>query len=237
MLMTHMKPWDYAKGLKEHASVCSVCKGDSTMPDYSVNTPDTVQCAFYSTLDGRTILNSTTMRRTFGSPDAVQAQTLADQMAVFWRVRILPHLSHRIQAEQAIVVPLNGDFSLIRGSTAPQQLGGEMGVSLPNNVGFRLEMHTGLPGRAYRGWTTFVGIPAHRVTDNTIDTAWADDLVSAWAFLGPTVNALGWEWVVTSTHDAGVPRATGITTPITTVTYKDLIVDSCRHRLPNRRFS
>lgn len=207
------------------------------MPDYSVYTADTVQCAFYSTLDGRTILNSTTFKRTSGSPVAADAQLLADQMAAYWRLRVLPHLSHRIQAEQAIVVPLNGDFSLIRGSTLPQQLGGEMGTCLPNNVGFRIDMHTGTPGRAYRGWTTFVGLPAHRVVDNTVDLAWAEDMLSAWVGVGPLANALGWEWVVTSTHEAGLPRAAGVTTPITTVSYKDLTVDSCRHRLPNRRFS
>lgn len=207
------------------------------MPDYSVYTADTVQCAFYTLLDNRLILNSTTFKRTSGSPTAADAQLLADQLGAYWRLRIHPLLSSDSMAEQAIVVPLNFDFTLIRGTTLPVVPGGIAGGSMPNNVGFRIDFKTLTPGIGYRGWTTVCGIPRAVVTKSRVALSWAEDMLAAWVAIGPLVNGLGWEWVVTSTHLGGAPRAAGVTTNITHVEYKDLQVDSCRHRLPARRFS
>lgn len=206
------------------------------MPDYAVNTPDTVQCALYWELDTRLCLTSLTFRHNGGPPVAADASLLAEQMAEYYILRVLPLLSDELRFDFAIVVPLNGDFSLIRGSTNDFANGGVHNPSMPNNVGFRLELRTALTGRAYMGWNTFCGLPRVVVLKNAVSQIWADDLVSQWVGIGPLANALGWEWVVTSNELAGAPRTEGITTPITTVSYKDLVIDSARHRIPTRRF-
>lgn len=206
------------------------------MPDYSVFVQDTVQCAFYGDLDGRATLTSVTFRKNGGAPVLADTQLLSNQMADYYILRVLPLLSNEFRFDFAIVVPLNMDFSIIWGSSNPSTHGATANPAMPNNVGFRVELATAGAGRAYRGWNTFSGIPRVVVTKNTVDQTWADNLVGVWVGLGPLANALGWEWVVTSTHVDGGPRAVGITTPITQVYYKDLTVDSIRHRLPGRRF-
>lgn len=207
------------------------------MPDYSVFCLDTVQAAFYQNVSGRPMLTSLTFQHISGAPVLADTQLLSNTLAAYWILRVEPLLSTQHRFDVCVVVGLNYDFTLVWGSSNAPAFGGIAGLVMPNNVGFRLEYKTGLGGRAHRGWGTLTGLSRAVVTESQVAQSWADDLVNAWSGIGPEANAVGWEWVVTSTRLASAPRAVGIMTPITNVYYKDLVVDSTRHRLPGRRFS
>jgi hypothetical protein len=231
------RPWELSSQDKLLAITLLSHAEGFPMPDYSVFCEDTVQAAFYSSVDNRPMLTSLTFKRIGGAPVLADTQLLANDLADYWILRVEPLLSVDHRFDFCIVVPLNGDFTLIWGSTNAPEKGGIGGLVMPNNVAFRLELSTGVAGRPYHGWNSFTGLSRTVITKNTVVQTWADDLANVWSGVGPLANALGWEWVVTSTRFAGAPRVAGIMTPITQVYYKDLTVDSTRHRLPNRRFS
>jgi hypothetical protein len=207
------------------------------MPDYTVSVPNTAQAGIYQLLDERPIFSSLTFRRVDGVLSYDNLLAFAHELRIWYATQVEPYLSHDHRLDQVSFLSLDHSQFNVAGTTEPQLLGGNLSPSLPNNVGFRLEFKTALSGRAYRGWNTVIGLPRVHVLNSRVDAFLAIVLQVAYAELIPLSATNGWEWVVTSTRFAGAPRAMGITTAITTVTYKDLVVDSCRHRLPNRRFS
>lgn len=207
------------------------------MPDYSVSVPDTVQAGIYQLLDERPIFSSLTFRRISGPLIYTDLLQWADTLWVWFATQVQPTLSNEHRLDQVSVLSLDHSQFNVAGSTRPQHFGVINGQAMPNNVGFRLEFKTAGIGRANRGWNTVIGLPRLHITKSRVDLFVATTLQAAYAELIPLAASNGWEWVVTSTRLAGAPRAVGITAPITLVEYKDLVVDSCRHRLPNRRFS
>lgn len=113
--------------------------------------------------------------------------------------------------------------------------GTDANVPLPNNVTFATKLLTGLTGRSRRGRSYFAGVPADALaTDKQhISSSWQVLVKDAFETLIPLLVTAGFEWVVASTISGGVPRTTGLTTPITGIAVNTAL-DSQRRRLPER---
>ena len=74
------------------------------------------------------------------------------------------------------------------------------------------------------------------MTENTIDSTFASNIVGAYLQLvnPSTVLPAGWIWVVVSKQASGLPRTAGVFTEVFQALVVDLIVDSQRRRLPGR---
>ena len=122
----------------------------------------------------------------------------------------------------------------------PGNGGGVGGGAAPNNATFTVSFKTGLTGRSFRGRNYVPGIPDDARVGNIID---ADFITGLKVFYGD-VRALASEheavWVVVSRFSGvdsdgkPIPRTTGVTTPILSVTTFDNVIDSQRRRLPGR---
>lgn len=120
--------------------------------------------------------------------------------------------------------------------------GVDNGDPLSNNVTWAIAFHTASRGRSFRGRNYIVGLTGNALSDaNTVLGAWASNVITAYSGLITGALGAGQTWVVASRFsgidpDTGrpIPRAAGVVTPITTVAYSDLIVDSQRRRLPGR---
>jgi hypothetical protein len=206
------------------------------MPIYGVSVLNTVQAVLFGTLDSRIIETCWCFQHLSGHYSSAQGTTLANNLYSQWNTRFRPLISQDFALNSVFIIGLDPFADVVTGKFGPTISGGVAEGSAPNNVGFRVELETTALGRAYRGWNTFVGIPRSKVTNSRIDQVWADALTAAMSSIGPLANALGWNQVIASTRAAGAPRVAGIATEVVSWRYKDLIVDSCRHRLPGRSF-
>lgn len=205
------------------------------MPNYTVFVPDTVQALIVQNKDFRVVKNSLTFKYQSGTPPFPTYFDLAHALFDYWRLRILPVQSDELQLGAVLVAglcPYSGATPGYGLFPFPHGFGG---VGMPNNVGFRVEFNRNDTERAHRGWNTLCGIPRSVVVGSKVTQTYADSVIEQFVGIGIVANTVGYDWVVTSTELAGVPRTTGITTPVTLIDYKDLTVDSARHRLPGRR--
>lgn len=232
----YLRFWTYRTGAIEYYRLVTGLYGEEIMPVYSVSVPDTVQAISQGRIGGRFTETSWCFQRIGGHYTVPDLQTLADELHDYWRSYFRPHLSRDFELNQVFCIGLDPFGHAFAVSHRDPFVGAASEGAMPNNVGFRLDHNTGIAGQAYRGWNTMPGIPRSRVIGNQVTQAYADGVQGALSGILTLANGLGWNWVVASTVEAGVPRVVGLATPIISVTYKDLIVDSSRHRLPGRRF-
>jgi len=115
------------------------------------------------------------------------------------------------------------------------------GPSLPNNVTLTVSFRTSNRGRSFRGRNYIAGLAEASNTANEMDASYIGTVISAYETLLAEGGALtAGTWVVASrfsgidSEGKPIPREEGITTPITSVTVVDNIIDSQRRRLPGR---
>lgn len=132
-----------------------------------------------------------------------------------------------LSAEDSFVVDWVGILPLT-GSLA--------GNSLPSNVCWALKKSTGLAGRSFRGRVYHMGLGEAEVSGNFVDGTYAANVLDAWNELldDAKTTADGFDMVVTSRQHNGVPRVTGVATPVTGIIHVDLRVDTQRRRLPRQ---
>jgi len=106
--------------------------------------------------------------------------------------------------------------------------------SMPGNVAFAVKFETGHTGRSARGRNFVSGLTEAAVTGNFLSEAYADAFRDAYISIGTALNAGGYPQVVVSRYSGGVKRTTGLTLPVTVISYSDLAVDSQRGRLAGR---
>lgn len=114
-------------------------------------------------------------------------------------------------------------------------LSGSAGAfALPNHVTAAIKWGTGLTGRSYRGRTYHIGLTEAQVTKNQIVSTVVEDLLILYNELITDMVTAGYSLVVASRYANNAPRVTGVTTPILTAAFADVVVDSQRKRLPGR---
>lgn len=128
-------------------------------------------------------------------------------------------------------------------STAPSSefspssgnVGTAAGASVENAITWALQFKTALRGRSFRGRNYFIGIPESvRVSGNYLQASYAFALVGSYAQLMNATYVGSNVWVVVSRFTGGAARSAGVTTPVTSVGYADLVLDVQRRRLPGR---
>lgn len=123
-------------------------------------------------------------------------------------------------------------------------VGGIAAAQLPAGLSFPITTRTGLAGKSHRGRVFVCGLQVGAVPTletNVMDSGTVTDLVLAFTSLIAAVTAnLGTAtWVVVSRfyqpggpNTPSVPRAAGVTTPITAVGFHDNLVAFQRRRAP-----
>lgn len=116
--------------------------------------------------------------------------------------------------------------------------GGVSNEAAPNNVAACISFRTGIAGRSFRGRNYIPAIPNSVITLNTMDVAFTNAMLDAYALLLPGGGALpgGWIWGTFSrfsgTDISGhpIPRVAGVFTPITNALFVNQKVRSMRSR-------
>lgn len=117
-------------------------------------------------------------------------------------------------------------------ATATGVISGSYTDPNPNNATFALKRSSGFSGRSARGRIFWMGIAeGHTSGTNLMDVGAANDMVAWLEGLDTAVAAEGVTPVIVSRYNAGAPRVTGVTYPITDWSYTDLRVDTQRGRM------
>jgi len=156
--------------------------------------------------------------------------------------QLMPFLANSIQFIELIARLLDTASSI--GATVPITpvvTGGVGGGSAPNSVSYAISFKTGLTGRSFRGRNYVPGLPSALISGNTVDAGWRGNIIGFYLALQEAAATNGTPWVVVSRFSGvdpvtgdPIPRATGVTTPIITVSTFDMTVDNQRRRLPGR---
>lgn len=146
----------------------------------------------------------------------------------------------------ALVGNISTDVELVNITVTDmrQQNGGQ--VSLPTSVpgtngtdmaaqaaSLVITHRTALRGRSYRGRTYMAGITEGSIVDGFYLQSVADNLESWIVQMKAAATVEGWEFVIVSREQLGVPLAVAITTPVTISEVRSLRPGSQRRR--NRR--
>jgi len=115
------------------------------------------------------------------------------------------------------------------------EVGTSAGQAYPNNSSLAIARKTGLAGRSFMGRIFWQTIDASLLSSvNTVSSAKAADIIDAIQAIDAAAVLLDWTPVVVSLFSLGAPRVAGVTTPITTWTVTNLVLDSRQRRLPGR---
>jgi hypothetical protein len=206
-----------------------------------VPVPNTALVELRMTFDSQQVEN--TLWFEFGSdPDAAVLTTLASELESWWVGQYAPLISEQVVLREVVATNMSSASSVqVAQVAAGLETGTQTSPPLPSNASLTVSFRTGLRGRSFRGRNYIVGLTEDTNTGNQINAVYLSSVRDAYANLLPGIGApTGATWVVASRFSgvtgAGVPipRATGVTTPITTVVIVDDIIDSQRRRLPGR---
>jgi len=167
---------------------------------------------------------------------------LGDAIITWWGDNIAPLVWAGVTVREVVCTDLSSASSLqVSRVPAAPLIGGLSVPALPTSVSLTISFRTALRGRSFRGRNYIVGLTEGQTTGtNTVDSSLSDSFVTAYEQLLTLAGDLGLQWVVVSrfsgvdADEKPIPRAAGVTTPITTVLVVDNIVDSQRRRLPGR---
>jgi hypothetical protein len=189
------------------------------------------------TIDGRIVQCSQFFHYTAGGLAAPQLDSLANAMGTWYGASLYPYTSSDLGIVSTIAVRQNVQSDIASFSIPFSSGGGPLGPGEPNNVGFRIDFKSAVDVRFARGWNTLFGVPKSVTTLSRVNPSWAAGVVAAYNLLPGVVGPLGFVWVIVSRRIAHAYRPAAVITPVTLAVAKDLVVDSARHRLPNRRFT
>lgn len=196
--------------------------------------PNIAQIQVVGRVDGQVTINNLYFEVSGGGITAVnlEAITIAVQN---WAVsQLAPELSEDWSFERAIGV----DLTLVDGArveVANPTPGGIAGEAAPNNVACCVSFRTSARGRSYRGRNYIPGIPNTVIDLNAMDPAFLSSISGTYSLMiGAGTFEAGWQWVVLSRQTGGVPRANGIGSPVTSVTFSTPYVRSMRSRSVGR---
>lgn len=207
----------------------------------SVPVANTAEAEVRMLLDAQHVEN--TLYFEYGAPpDASQLLSLGNGLISWWTTNMAPLTPASTVLSEVVCTDLTTPTGPQATAVPLASTPGTMGTTvLPSNDSFTISFRTALRGRSYRGRNYIVGLGASQVAGNNMVLGYADAFVTAYEALFALATAEGCTWVVVSRYSGvdpvtkkPIPRAAGVVTPITTVLYVDLVVDSQRRRLPGR---
>jgi hypothetical protein len=206
-----------------------------------VPVPNTLAVDVLFLLDGQRMENTLYFEKPDGWTGAQIADWL-DQLRTLISADLMPLLATAIQFLELVGRLLDTASSIgLSLPITPDVTGGVAVEPMPNNVAYTISFKTGLSGRSFRGRNYIGGLPNTAVTGNDIEAGTRTGLLDYYTALQAMADSNGTPWVVVSRFSGvdpitgdPIPRVTGVTTPILTVSTFDLTVDSQRRRLPGR---
>lgn len=206
-----------------------------------VPVPDVVQVDTIFLLDGQRVENTSYWFKETGWTLSDIGDWLGEMNTVI-QAELLPFLTSSIQLIE-LVARLLDTASSIGLSFVPEPIpsGSVAAEALPNNDTYTISFKTGLTGRSFRGRNYVPGLTIDSVVSNNVTATFRAGVLSFYNTLKAQGEANGLTMVVVSRYSGvnpvtgdPIPRAIGISTPITTFTTFDTVVDSQRRRLPGR---
>jgi len=158
---------------------------------------------------------------------------LATVLAAWWNTEMKPNMNTSCSLDRIRMRELTGPNSLVVDYTTGLPIGGTLsGSPITGNVAFSLKKNTGLAGRSFRGRIYQFGFVETDTTLNELSAARANAYVAAWTeALFLTGFDADYGMVLTSKYSGGSPRASAISTDVTSISYADSTVDTRRDRL------
>jgi len=199
---------------------------------------DCVQLTIEGHVDGQLTINDLAFRSSIGPRSAADVFQLANAVGQWYIGFMVTLLNEAWIGSRVTAKGLTNQNGLTAEVSLLGNDGAITGEAAPNNCSMCVSFRTGAAGRSNRGRNYIPVLTNSQVSGNMIDSAWAADVVAAYAMLTfpASVDVLpgGWIWVVLSRFSGGVERTVGQFTEINNVLVSDLVVDSQRRRLPGR---
>jgi len=198
--------------------------------------PNVVQVQLFGKIDNCDTINDVSFEKPGGAITVLELTVLVSIVSSWYVAEIMPNFSEDWAYVRAVGTELTTATSPRVELRSSGVNGGTVGEAAPNNVSFAIKLLTALRGRSFRGRNYVPAVPNSMVSNNTVQTTWADDLANGYQELLPTglFDPDPFVWVVVSRFGNGVRRASGVTTEVIGASYTDLTVDSMRTRLPGR---
>jgi hypothetical protein len=168
--------------------------------------------------------------------------TLATDILAWWQDAYAGLASDNVRLREIVATDMGSPTGPQVSIAAPiGTVGDQSGPQLPNNNTLTVSFRTANRGRSFRGRNYVVGLVRDNVLDNNVVIGYANQVQTVYEQLLPTGTILtDGTWVIASRFSGvdgdgkPIPRAVGVTTPVTSVVIVDGIVDSQRRRLPGR---
>lgn len=169
-------------------------------------------------------------------PTLADLTTIAEEFVAWWNANMKPLTSAATSLQSVEVTDVTADGQEgIEYTTGLPLAGTASGANLPNNVTVATKLTSGLTGRSRRGRSYFVGLTDNALNtgSQTLTTTFQAALTGAFQELIEQLVVAGFQLAVASLWSNGVPRTTGLLTPIINAEVNPT-VDSQRRRLPER---
>lgn len=179
----------------------------------------------------------------FPSPPAEGVlSTLATNVASWWVNEYAPLVVQAVTLREILVTDLTTATGPQATFVPPTLTQGEnLQGGLANSLTMSISFRTANRGRSFRGRNYIVGLSISDINGtNTVKPTTIQAFITAYEGLHTVANDSDAVWVVVSrfsgVNAAGkpIPRATGLSTEVTTVVIVDNVLDNQRRRLPKR---
>lgn len=162
---------------------------------------------------------------------------LGQGLALWWADNLVSVVSDEVTLARVEVTDMTSSIS--SSGLFVAGIDGENVANIsPANVSMCTSFRTELRGRSFRGRNYFYGLTESGVNGDFVELSTASIILGAYLVLQDAIDAhVGgstWQWVVASKFSEGLPRETGLTTPVTTVLQIDNIIDDMGKRLLGR---
>lgn len=194
---------------------------------------NTVMAEIRAVLFGQAVENTLYFEHLTGDPTISDMEDLADYLSAWVTGDFSNNMSLDYSFREIYLTNLTTSTSPTF-ALAISDAGALLGDSLPSSSCICMSFRTAERGRSARGRNYVSGLTESEVTGNTLSLTRADALVDAYGAIPTYLLSGNWEWVVVSRYTDGAPRVSGVTIPVTTVTYADRFLDSQRRRLTGR---
>lgn len=144
---------------------------------------------------------------------------------------IMPLIGGDVRLFHVIGLDMTGGPHLLSDSEPLADVAGGGAEALPLVLALRVDFLSDTPGRWTNGRNYLPGIPKDKCVKSHIDADWAEAVRAAYFELVSVAYGINCTWVVVSRRFGGTTRATGLITPITSVTLPDRRVRTYRQRI------
>ena len=197
---------------------------------------DTAHVSIEGQVDGQQTINDLYFKHTTGPIAFSDLFILVNQLVSWYNGTVSALLNEAWTGRRMVGQDMTAPNSATVQNSMAGMVGGVSGEAAPNNCSMAVHFSSGLSGRSFSGRNYIPVLTNSQVSGNIIDGTFISDIVLAYTELVNPSSVLpaGWAWVVASKFSNNLPRVTGLTSEIFTVTVLDNVVDSMRRRLPGR---